>query len=387
MQTPQGQEMTRKHGRASLALAVLMAVGTVGCGSDSSGKPPSTTPDGGTASPFQPMNLEAASAALSALIATSTSDPGKTPIGMVTNSASPVWNAFQIGVGRAGSKIGCPTSVGLLAAPTNKAEAQAAMIQQLIDQKYPGISASPFTANPSDEARFADLVTAQKAHGNMVLFDADLPQSGRALYIGPDNYQAGLAHGREVVRVLAGKGGKVFPMSSVNSEAIRERLRGLEEAVAGMPNIRLQPLQTGADAAAVQMLAAKTIQDHPDIAMFAGLSNGGTVGPTNAVVAANMAGKIFIVGYDATAQNQQALKNGVISALVGQRFYWAGFLVTQALYAMAQPDIGVAKTFETLKPWLSGPKMDMIDLGTDILTTENLGAYLRYLESIGILSQ
>jgi ribose transport system substrate-binding protein len=371
----------------ALGLGILAAAAVSGCGSEDPGNPgPSGSPDAGV-SPFQPMNLEAASAALSALIATASTDPAKTPIGMVTNSASPVWNAFQIGVVRAGSKIGCPTSISLLTATTQKAEAQAAMIQQLIDQKYPGISASPSTANADDEARFAALVTAQKAHGHMVLFDADLPHSGRALYIGADNYRAGLAHGREVVRVLAGKGGKVFPMSSVNSDAIRERLRGLQEAVAGTPNILLQPLQTGADAASVQTLAAQIITDHPDIAMFAGLSNGGTVGPASAVVAANKSGKILIVGFDATAQNQQFLKLGVISALVGQRFYWEGFLVTQSLYAMAQADIGVAKTLETLKPWLSGQNLDMIDLGIDILTTDNLPAYLTYLESIGILSQ
>ena len=383
--------MLRANGLALLALGFLAGVGSAGCGSDenSGGPGPSMTPDAGV-NPFQPMNLEAASAALSALLATSataTTDPAKTPIGMVTNSSSPVWNAFQIGVGRAGSKIGCPTSVGLLTATTDKATAQAAMIQQLIDQKYPGISTSPSTANADDEARFAALVTAQKAHGQMVLFDSDLPQSGRALYIGADNYKAGLAHGREVVRVLAGKGGKVFPMSSVNSDAVRERLRGLQEAIAGTPNILLQPLQTGADAASVQMLATKTMDENPDMVMFAGLSNGGTVGPANAVATSKKGGQILIVGYDATAQNQQHLKNGVISALVGQRFYWEGFLVTQALYAMAQPNIGVAKVFETLKPWLSGTNGDMIDLGIDILTPENLTPYLSYLESIGILSQ
>ncbi len=375
-------------GKVWVALGVLVCAGTVaGCGGDDNGTPgPSTTPDAGP-SPFQPVNLEQASAALSALIATSTTDPAKTPIGMVTNSAAPVWNAFQIGVGRAGSKIGCPTSVSLLTATTNKAQAQADMIQQLINQKYPGISASPSTAGAADEARFAELVQAQRAQGHVVLFDSDLPMSGRSLYIGADNYKAGLAHGREVVRVLAGKGGKVFPMSSVNSDAIRERLRGLMEATKDTPNIQLQPLQVGVDAASVEMLAAQTITDHPDIAMFAGLSNGGTVGPANAVVKANKAGQILIVGYDATAQNQQSLKNGVISALVGQRFYWEGFLVTQALYAMAQPSIGEAKTVETLKPWLGGPAMDMLDLGIDVLTPDNLAPYLRYLESLGILSQ
>jgi ribose transport system substrate-binding protein len=374
-------------GRTWVALAVLVFAGTVGCGGDDTGsQAPPATPDAGP-SPFEPVNLEQASAALTALIATSTTDPAKTPIGMVTNSAAPVWNAFQIGAGRAGSKIGCPTSVSLLTATMNKADAQAMMIQQLIDQKYPGISASPSTAGPTDEARFAQLVQAQKTHGHIVLFDSDLPQSGRALYIGADNYKAGLGHGREVVRVLAGKGGKVFPMSSVNSDAIRERLRGLQDAIKDTPSIELQPLQTGTDAASVQMLAAQTITDHPDIVMFAGLSNGGTVGPANAVVAANKGGQILIVGYDATAQNQQSLKNGVISALVGQRFYWEGFLVTQALYAMAQPSIGEAMVFETLGPWLSGAAKDTIDLGIDVLTQDNLSAYLRYLESLGILSQ
>jgi ribose transport system substrate-binding protein len=381
------------NGMKTLKAATLLLLAlAVGCGESTT--PPPVVADSGVpsdanqeTSPFRPLALEAASRALTALIATSTSDPSRTPIGMVTNSASPVWNAFQIGVGRAGSKIGCPVSVALLTATSNRPDAQAAMVQALIDQKYPGIAASPSTASPADETRFASMVDAQKAQGNTVLFDSDLPSSGRALYVGADNYKAGLAHGAEVVRVLAGKGGKVFPMSSVNSDAIRERLRGLQDAIAAHPGILLQPLQVGADATAVQGLAAATMNDHPDIALFAGLSNGGTVGPANAVVAAGKTGNILIVGYDATSQNQQFLKTGVISALVGQRFYWEGFLVTQALYAMAQPTLGLARTLETLRPWLSGSKMDMIDLGIDVLTAENLPAYLQYLESIGILSQ
>jgi ribose transport system substrate-binding protein len=378
--------------RGLTVAALVLLTPALGCGGSSPAPPVAADsgamPDGSPQiSPFRPLALEDASRALATLIATSTSDPSRTPIGMVTNSASPVWNAFQIGVGRAGSKIGCPVSVALLTATSNRPDAQASMVQALIDQKFPGIAASPSTASPADETRFASMVAAQKAQGNTVLFDSDLPSCGRALYVGADNYKAGLAHGAEVVRALKGKGGKVFPMSSVSSDAVRERLRGLQDAIARNPEILLQQLQVGADATAVQGLAAATINDHPDIAMFAGLSNGGTVGPANAVAAASKVGDILIVGYDATTQNQQFLKNGVIAALVGQRFYWEGFLVTQALYAMAQPNIGLSKTLDTLKPWLSGSKMDMIDLGIDVLTAENLPAYLQYLESIGILSQ
>jgi ribose transport system substrate-binding protein len=373
-------------------VTLLVSLIAAGCGESTT--PPPVVADSGAPldgsepeSPFRPLALEAASRALTELIASSATDPSRTPVGMVTNSASPVWNAFQIGVGRAGSKIGCPVSVSLLTAATNRPEAQATMLQALIDQKYPGIAASPSTAGPADETRFANLVSAQKAQGQVVLFDSDLPASGRALYVGADNYKAGLAHGAQVANLLRGKGGKVFPMSSVASDAISERLRGLKDAIASYPEILLQPLQVGADATSVQALAATTMNDHPDIVMFAGLSNGGTVGPANAVVAAGKVGNILIVGYDATAQNQQFLKNGVIAALVGQRFYWEGFLVTQALYAMAQPSIGLSRTMDTLKPWLSGSKLDMIDLGIDVLVADNLPAYLKYLESLGILSQ
>jgi ribose transport system substrate-binding protein len=370
----------------AVGLSICLSVG-MGCGGSTNAPGGDAGRPGPDPSTFRPVKLEEASAALSRLILTSTADPASTPIALVTNSASPVWNAFQIGAGRAGSKIGCPTSVTLLTATSNKPDAQAAMIQALIDQKYPGIGTSPSTASPADEARLADLIKAYRAQGQLVFFDADLPESGRALYVGSDNYQAGLAHGREVVRVLGDKGGKVFPMSSVNSDAINERLRGLKDAIAGSSSILLQPLQVGANAGAVKALAETTMANHPDVALFAGLSNGGTVGPATAVSAAGKAGIVKVVGYDATAQNQQFLEGGVVQALIGQRFYWEGFLVTQALYAMAQPNIGLTTTRETLGPWLSGPGMDMIDLGIDVLTPENLASYLTYLESIGILSQ
>jgi ribose transport system substrate-binding protein len=342
-------------------------------------------------SPFKPTELEKAAAALGNLVATAplqmgaSGDPSKVNLAMLTNSNSPFWGAFQIGVGRVAAKIGCPTSVELLNPPagTSKADAQATMFQGAIDQAYIGVGISPSTATADDETRFSGLVTSEKVKGNVITFDSDLPGSGRALYIGTDNYKAGVAYGKELLRVLGGTGLAV-PFSTVNTPNVRARLQGAMDAVMGS-TITFAPLVVVTSPDTPQSSAAKVLTDNPTMAAFASLSTNSGPGCAKAVVAANKVGMIKIVSFDTPSETQQFVKKGVIDVTVGQRAYWEGFLVTYSLYAMSQ--YGTAATLSALQPWLAGPNQDQFDTGIDVLTKDNLAAYAAYLESIGILTQ
>jgi hypothetical protein len=81
----------------------------------------------------------------------------------------------------------------------------------------------------------------------------------------------------------------------------------------------------------------------------------------------------------------QGLEDNVVSAAIGQRVYYYGYLPVYILYAMST--IGVDETMALIDPYLSGENHDLIDAGADIVTPDNLEAYREYLDSIGISSQ
>jgi len=74
-----------------------------------------------------------------------------------------------------------------------------------------------------------------------------------------------------------------------------------------------------------------------------------------------------------------------VSAAIGQRVFYYGYLTTYMLYAMST--IGKDATLKVLDPYLSGDKHDSLDAGADVVTPDTLPAYQEYLSSLGIKSQ
>src|SRR5262249_9002969 len=104
-----------------------------------------------------------------------------------------------------------------------------------------------------------------------------------------------------------------------------------------------------------------------------------------ALKTSNKAGQIKLVAFDLATETMQGLKDKVVSAAIGQRVYFYGYLPVYILYAMSA--IGKDKTMAILQPYLSGAKKDNLDTGADVVTPDNLAGYQAYLNSIGIKSQ
>jgi hypothetical protein len=81
----------------------------------------------------------------------------------------------------------------------------------------------------------------------------------------------------------------------------------------------------------------------------------------------------------------QGLEEGVVSAAIGQRVYYYGYLPVYILHAMSV--LGVDETMAILEPYLSGEDGSLLDAGADVVTPDNLELYREYLESIGIAAQ
>jgi len=222
--------------------------------------------------------------------------------------------------------------------------------------------------------------------------DSDSPDSGRALYLGLNNYNAGLAAGQKMVELLGDNCGEVVGfVGFLTAQNAIDRIAGAEAAFEGTGCSLVTVLTDDVDPGRALSNAEQALVSYPDVKGMIGFYsyNGPAIGQ-----ALKAAGRddITLVAFDLEPETITLLREGVVSAAIGQRVYYYGYLSTYILYSMAT--LGADETLALLDDYLinrvqgdeASPK-DIIDTGADIVTPDTLDAYLEYLASIGIASQ
>jgi ribose transport system substrate-binding protein len=307
--------------------------------------------------------------------------PEDTPLGIVANSVTAFWTAAQIGAQRASSEIGAPTIFTAPIKPGDKA-VQGNLVKSFIEEGYKGIAISVI----DPESITPIMKTGIDKGINFINIDSDAPGSGRRMYIGTDNYNAGFVAGKELVRVLGEKGGQVVGLVGLqDAPNAVGRIQGIKDAVEGTKVVLVEVMSDGIDATRALDNAEAAIEKYPDLAAFVGIYafNGPAAG--QALRVSGKVGKIKIVAFDMLPETITLVRDGVISTAIVQRPYYWGYLSTYVLYAMSV--LGPDETMKLLAPYLDGEQHDILDTKVDVVSTENLSKYLGYLESIGIKSQ
>src|SRR5579859_6827371 len=133
--------------------------------------------------------------------------PDQTPLAIVANDVAPFWTAGQIGSQRAASELGVPVIFNAPIKPGDKV-AQGKIVQNFIDDGYKGVAFSAI--DPASIKPIVQDGIAKKI--NFITLDSDAPDTGRLVYIGTDNYNAGVTAAKVLLQTLEPKGGKVIGM-------------------------------------------------------------------------------------------------------------------------------------------------------------------------------
>jgi len=228
------------------------------------------------------------------------------------------------------------------------------------------------------------------AKTNFLLMDSDSPDSGRPLYLGLNNYNGGVLAAKAMLTALdnGAKCGKVYGfVGFITAQNAIDRIQGIKDTFKGTNCSLDNVLVDNGDPSKALSNAETAITTYPDAVGFIGLYsyNGPAIG--QALTAAGKVGQIKLVSFDLEPGTIAQLKQSPspVSAAIGQRVYYYGYLDIYILYAMSA--IGKDATLKVLDPYLSGDKHDSIDAGADIVTPDTLPAYQDYLNSIGIKSQ
>ena len=258
--------------------------------------------------------------------------------------------------------------IELVAAAPASADAveQTRVLDDLIARRVDGIAVSC-----NDPIACAEPIDRAVAAGIPVMtWDSDAPESGRFTFLSIDNTAAG----REAARLLAeaiGGQGKVAIITGVPGGLnLEQRVAGFRAVIADYPAITVvAEVATDEDISKGVRGVEEVMQAHPDLRgwFFAGMwpliADRGAMPQWEA---ATRAGQLKTVCFDTLPFQLELLREGYLTALIGQKYWGWGYDSIQILY----DKIVYGRAVPTF-----------IDTGINIVTNNNVEAMIRAWET------
>ncbi len=168
---------------------------------------------------------------------------------------------------------------------------------------------------PCDSAGVgASIEQANKA--GIPVFTADIASTsatGKVVsHVASDNYLGGKKAGELMVKALGGQGDVVL-ITHPGVTSVIDRVRGFKDVVAKAKGIRiLAEVPAWGQRAKAASVMEDMLVKLPNLKGVFGINDDSALGALAAVEAAGKAGKIAIVGYDATPEARDAMKKGFL---------------------------------------------------------------------------
>ncbi len=294
---------------------------------------------------------------------------------VIGKSVHPYWSNVEKGVRAAAKDLGLADDQAIFFVPQKEdVAAQIQTMETYIAQGVTGIAVAPSDPNALEP------VMKKAADAGIFVTTLDTPPvkgSVSLVYIGTDNYTAGMAAG-EAMKALLPEGGKVgIGRGSDTALNALQRTDGFLKAIEGTKITALEPVNDKEDAATALQLANSVLSANPDLAGAFGVYAYNGPAWATAVKEAGKAGQIKIVCFDATTDIINGILEGVINATVAQREFDMGYKSVQIIKLMAEKGVEAA-----LKEM--GAVNGVIDTGVDVITAATLKDYAAQLDKKGI---
>jgi len=284
-----------------------------------------------------------------------TTEPGKKAIeiAVIPKSFShQFWLTVKAGAEQAGKELGVKI-VWQGTAKETEIEQQINIVQDMINR---GVSAIVLAASDAN-ALIGIVETAVNKGIPVITIDSGVNSDKPMSFVATDNV-AGAKIAAETLAKLIGEEGEVGLIPFVAGAATSEmRERGFKEGISAYPNIKLvSTLYSDSNVAKAMDVTNDMLTSFPNIKGIFAANESSAVGCAQAIRSKGKAGQIKIVAFDAAEEEIQALKEGVIQALIVQNPFKMGYL-------------GVKSAYDAIQ---GKPVEKRIDTGVTVVTPENM---------------
>ena len=266
----------------------------------------------------------------------------------------PVFNYARIGAERAAKELG-NVQIEWRAPETADQLRQKEILESFITQRVDGIAISALNGDFLTET----INRATDAGIPVVTWDSDAPKSRRVAFYGVDDLASGRIMGEQAIKLLGGQG-TVAVITSVGATNLQRRLEGLREALKAAPGITIvETYDIKEDAVRCAEIIATGSRRYPDLGAW--LSVGGWPVFTRNALAGVDSSKTKVISFDTVESAIDLLREGKVQVLLGQKYFGWGSEPVKILHAIKNGE---------------PPADPIIDSGVDIVTRENVDAYV-----------
>lgn len=306
------------------------------------------------------MKAAAAALALAAGLGATASLAQDITVAVVPKVAVPFFDDCNTGAAEAAKELGVKYQ---WVVPANtQGSTQVKIIEDLMARHVDGIAISV------NEPKSVEGIIKQATDAGIkvLTFDSDSANSGRSMYIGTINKQAGVTMGNAMAEALGGKGEVAIVTGQLGASNLNERIDGVKEALQAYPDIKIVATEgTEDDLARAVSVTEALLRGHPNLAGIFGISQVG--GPAVAKVLAQQEfadkkGNLKVYAFDDLPDTIKGVKEGFINGIMVQRPVTMGKLAVEHLVAQ-------------IKGEETDPKD--IDTGVTVVTADNLGSYTK----------
>jgi ribose transport system substrate-binding protein len=234
-------------------------------------------------------------------------------------------------------------------------DAQIRVVEDAISRGVDGIVIAP----SDNKALVRPLAEAVKEGIPVVVIDSPIDWEGKVAYIGTDNYQGGVVGARALAGLLGGQGRVLMMRYFEGSSSTSAREIGfLDTVTKEFPGLEVVSANQfgGSTTESCYATAENLLTAHPQLDGIFVACEPTTFGMLRALQDSGRAGKIKVIGFDATDKLLDGLRKGELDGLVLQNPFKMGQLGVQA---MAEHLAGRAQS-------------ESVDTGTVVATRENL---------------
>jgi ribose transport system substrate-binding protein len=266
----------------------------------------------------------------------------------------PVFNYAKIGAERQAAEMG---NVEVIWRGPERADElrQKEIVESFITQHVDGIAISVLNA----DFLTSTIDRAVDAGIPVVTWDSDAPASKRKAFYGVDDFKSGQILGEEAAKRLGGKG-TIAIITSLGAANLRKRLEGVQSALTRYPDVRIvETYDIKEDPVRCAEIIAAGTNRYPDLGAW--ISTGGWPVFTRNALAAVDPSKTKVISFDTIPPAPDILKSGKAQVLLGQKYFGWG---SESVRLLTEIIAGRA------------PQNTIIDSGVDIVTPENVDAYM-----------
>ena len=285
---------------------------------------------------------------------------------LAANTSLPYWQEAKAGFMDAARGVGVKAE--FTGPDTYSPQEELEAFQKAVDKHPSGIAVSPARPEIFNEA----ISNAVKSGIPVICVDSDAPESHRILFIGTDNYQAGLISGKRIGELVHGKG-QLVVITIPGQLNVDERVRGVTEALKRYPEIKIvRTLDDKGDARSANDQISALLEAKEKVDGIVCVEATGGPGAGEALHRLNLGGKIPIVAMDSAPETLDFIADGVIAATVVQKPY------TMAFYGLRFLDDLHHNIVHEFKDWKTAPVSPLptrVDTGTAVIDARNLADY------------